>query len=243
MKNDDKKVRIKLERHIWPDEAHRIEDKRNKRLVTVFVIVSMLFVFVVGWLIGSARPIIINPTPEQQTESKLDKILGIMSNNWYFAKDDEKIVDHLLDQALYGMTSNEVDPHTTYLSSDELQYFMQSINMNFVGIGVQYISSDGLNMIDRVFKNSPAEEAGVLPGDIINKIDGVSVEGLTSDDIKDMVRGEEGSKVVIEFLRQGTPIELEITRREVYGTANGKMVEDGIGYIEIYQFGDSTAEE
>lgn len=244
MNKEEEKVRIKLERHLWPDEMAEKEKKQSDRLITLFVIISMVLVFIGGWVLGSVKPLIkANIDPQQMSETKLDKILDIMSNSWHFAKEDPNIQQTLMDQALYGMVNNEKDPHSAYLSSEDLLNFTQSINMNFVGIGVQYIATDGINMIDKVFKNSPAEEAGVLAGDIINKIDGVSVEGLTSDDIKNMVRGESNSKVIIEFLRQGTPIELEITRREVTGTVSGKMLEEGMGYLEIYQFGDSTADE
>lgn len=239
--DDNKKVRIRLERHMWPDELMRIEEKRKKRILILSIVVAMIFVFFMGWTLGGNT--IAQPTQQQNTETKLDVILDIMSNDWYFAKDDDQIQEHLLDQALYGMTSNEVDPHTTYLSSEELSSFTQSINMNFVGIGVQFIAQDGLNMIEKVFKNSPAEEAGVLAGDIINKVDNTPVAGLSADEIKDLVRGESGSKVNIEFLRQGTPITIEITRREVSGTAYGKMVDESIGYIEIYQFGETTGDE
>ncbi|SJZ38037.1 S41 family peptidase [Anaerorhabdus furcosa] len=242
-KDDDKKVRIKLERHIWPDEAEKKEQKFQRRLFTVFIVVSMIFVFVVGWLIGNAKVIQINPTTQEKQQSKIDYVMDLLENNWYFAKDDPDIQEHLMDRALYGMATSEEDPHTTYFSSDELQNFTQSINMNFVGIGVQFTTNEGVYLINRVFKNSPAEKAGVLPGDIINKIDGVSVEGLTTDDIKDRVRGESGTNVSIEFLRGGKPVTLDISRAEVNGTTYGKMLQDDIGYLEIYGFGDSTGYE
>ncbi|MEG0734225.1 S41 family peptidase, partial [Anaerorhabdus sp.] len=98
-------------------------------------------------------------------------------------------------------------------------------------------------VINRVFKNSPAEKVGVLPGDIINKVNGISVEGLTSEEVKAMVTGESGTKVLVEFLREGKPIEFELTRAEVNGTVYGKMLKDDIGYLEIYQFGESTGYE
>lgn len=241
MEDNNKKVRIRLERHIWPDELMRMEEKRNKRVAILAVIVMMVIVFLLGWTLGGSR--IVQTSQQDKAQTKLNVIQDIMSKDWYFAKEDDNISEHLLDRALYGMTTSEVDPHTTYLSSEQLNTFTQSINMNFVGIGVQFIAQDGLNMIEKVFKFSPAEEAGVLAGDIINKVGGTSVEGLTADEIKDLVRGEAGSKVVIEFLRQGTPISIEITRREVHGTAYGQMINENVGYLEIYQFGETTGEE
>ena len=58
-----------------------------------------------------------------------------------FAADIEDVSTRLTDQALYGMTTNEEDPHTSYMSSEEIESFTQSINRHFVGIGVQYTKS------------------------------------------------------------------------------------------------------
>ncbi|MEG0564035.1 S41 family peptidase, partial [Anaerorhabdus sp.] len=225
------------------DEAQEKEHIRQKRLLTAFVVASLVMVFLLGWLLGTTRPLNNVEKQDQKQNSKIDSVLDLLSTNWYFAKDDENIRDTLLDNALYGMATSEADPHTTYFSNEELNSFTQSINMNYVGIGVQYTTNEGVFVINRVFKNSPAEKVGVLPGDIINKVNGVSVEGLTSEEVKAMVTGESGTKVSVEFLREGKPIEFELTRAEVNGTVYGKMLKDDIGYLEIYQFGESTGYE
>ena len=165
-----------------------------------------------------------------------------MGNNWYFGKDIDNLDDRLLNQALTGITTNAEDPHTYYMTKEEVASFVQSINRNFVGIGVQFVANNGLNMIQRVFKGSPAEKAGVLPGDIIHIVDGTVVDNMSSSNIADLVKGEEGTKVHIDFIRDGETVSLDLTREQISSTVYGE-VKDGIGYLEIVQFGESTANE
>lgn len=243
MSENDNKVRVKLERHMWADE---IEAKRRKRKTLTLVVTSIVLSLVVGVFVGrqidrQITTVSSNPTENRMT--KIDVISSIMSNNWYFASSIDDVETKILDQALYGMTSFDEDKHTTYMSSEEIESFTTSINMGFVGIGVQYTSLDGINVVEKIFKDSPAEKAGVLAGDIINKVDGIDIAGKTSTEIASMVKGEKGSEVVIEFLRQGEAVVLSIIRDEVNNTAFGYMLDEDTGYLEIYGFGNSTAEE
>ncbi len=176
------------------------------------------------------------------TEEKIEEALNVMGNNWYFGKDIENLDERLLNQALTGITTNEEDPHTYYMTKEEVESFVQSINRNFVGIGVQFIATDGINMIQRVFKGSPAEKAGVQAGDIIHAVDGTVVDNMSSTNIASLVKGEQGTTVHIDFIRDGETVSLDITRDQISTTVYGE-VKDGIGYLEILQFGESTADE
>lgn len=128
------------------------------------------------------------------------------------------------------------------MTKEEVESFVQSINRNFVGIGVQFIATDGINMIQRVFKGSPAENAGVLAGDIIHAVDGTVVDNMSSTNIANLVKGEQGTTVHIDFIRDGETVSLDIVRDQISSTVYGE-VKDGIGYLEILQFGESTADE
>ena len=239
---EDKKVRIQLQRHLWPDE---IEERRHKRRSRILLIAMLVCTFVLGVVVGGN--VLSEPQSVQSSSSsissKLDSVYSILKNNWYFGTLDEDIDQHLIDRALYGMSTSAEDPHTTYMSSEELESFTTSIDMGFVGIGVQYTTADNLNMITRVFHNSPAEAAGVLEGDIIYRVDGVLVSEMEPDTLPDAVKGESGTQVVIEFLRDNEIVEKVITRGAVQNTAYGEMLEGSIGYLEIYQFGSSTGYE
>ena len=237
----EEKVRVKLDKHRWPDE---VEIERKKKRNLVIIVVAVLLAFFSGTFFGIwtnvGRSVIQN---NSQTQDRFDTIYNTMLNNWYFGKDIENLSEELMTKALMGMTGFESDPNTSYMSSSEMENFTNSIEMGYVGIGVQYRTMDGQNIVERVFRDSPAEKAGVLPGDIFFEVDHQSLEGLSSEEISNMVKGEAGTEVVISFLRQGEIITLTIIRGEVHNSAFGYMLEDEVGYLEISQFGTTTSTE
>lgn len=239
---------LRLKKHVWTDEALAKEKKHVKRL-RIWIIVCLIFGIGLGWFGGSILPLpktgsIRNSTGTSLSSSdKIATVRNILEKEWYFGQDIEDLDTRLTDQALYGMTNNSEDIHTSYMSAEEMNAFTQSINRNFTGIGVEYIAVNHLNMVTRVFKNSPAEKAGVQPGDRMVSVDGTDVSDKTADEIKELVTGEAGTVVSITFERNGKPISLDITRAEVTATAYGKVLDDGTGYLQLYQFGQSTGDE
>ena len=137
-----------------------------------------------------------------QTVSKLNRveaIFDVLMNEWYFGRNQEDLETQLIEDAIDGMIDGTGDIHTSYMNAEEVTAFTEAINRNFVGIGVSYFDNNGTFIVERVFIGSPAESAGVLPGDIIKNVDGVSTTGLTSDELADRVRGEENTVVTIDF--------------------------------------------
>jgi carboxyl-terminal processing protease len=237
---EEENVRIKLERHIWPDEK---ANRRRKKIFVSTIIIAIVLSFGIGWLFGSflQTPITINNSGKY---TRLDAIIETLSAQWYFGKDVEDLETWLIDNAINGMIDLNGDIHTDYMTAEEVKQFNDSIDMGFVGIGVQYyMSGDGYPVVERVFKNSPAEAFGVMPGDIIYTVDGVDIKGLETEEIASRVKGEEGTTVVIEFLRAGAIVKKEIVRGLVKNSAFGQILADNIGYLEIYQFGSSTTQE
>lgn len=237
---EEENVRIKLERHVWPDEK---ATRKRKKIFVSTVIIAIVLSFGIGWLFGSflQTPITIDNSGKY---TRLDAIIETLSAQWYFGKDVAEIEAWLLDNAINGMIDLNGDIHTDYMTAEEVKQFNDSIDMGFVGIGVQYyMSGDGYPVVERVFKNSPAEAFGVMPGDIIFTVDGVDIKGMETEDIASRVKGEEGTTVVIEFLRAGAIVKKEIIRGLVKNSAFGQILSGNIGYLEIYQFGSSTTQE
>lgn len=233
---EKEKVYVKLKKHEWPDE---IAKRRKNRWVFRVVVLAVLLAFTTGWLFGHNVPVD-NPTTAQNNEyARLDAVIGQLSSVWYYGKDIENIETWLLDNAIKGMIDLGEDPYTDYLTAEEVLAFEQSIDMGFVGIGVQFYVLDGLNIVERVFKDSPAERFGVLPGDIIHKVEGVEVKGMPTDEIADLVKGEVGTIVTIEFIRANESVVLDIERGEIRNSAYGEII-DNVGVIEIFQFGSTT---
>lgn len=248
--NDELKT-ISLKKYVWPDEAALAKEKqRNKKLKQKAMTACIVFLLV-GWLGGSLLPYsfttslrnMISRSMTMDSSKKIEEVKNIMEQDWFFSKDIEDLDTRLSDQALEGITTNEEDPHTQYMSKEEMESFTQSINRNYIGIGVQYVLTDGTAVIEKVYKNTPAEKAGVQAGDILYSVDGEQMQGKTSAEIKAAVQGEAGTTVTIGFERNGKVIALDITRAEVASTTYGEMLENNIAYLQLYQFGTTTPDE
>ncbi len=146
---------------------------------------------------------------------------------------------------IYGLN----DPYAAYYTPEELASFMDETKGTYCGIGAM-VSQDvrtQISTIVRVFEGSPAEEAGILPGDVIYKVDGELMAGVDLTLlVNNYVKGEEGSQVAITVYREDTGeyVDLTVTRRFIdVQTVSGKMLEDGIGYVSVIEFDEVTAKQ
>lgn len=228
------------------------KQKKSRDSIRLPLLVAIAAAVALGWCVGSIVPIglfdhlreDLNVSTTGSSSTKYEQVLDIMTNDWFFADQIDDVQDRLVDQALSGMTTNSEDPHTEYMTKQEITDFTQMINRNLVGIGVEFRTLDsGIHIITRVLPDSPAEKAGVEVNDIIHAVDGKVVDGLTSTEIQDLVRGEEGTDVTIDFLRDGKTVTFTMTRAEVSSTTSYTVRDDGIGYLHILQFGNTTAKE
>lgn len=188
-------------------------------------------------------------TPEEKfiTEfftSKMELLKNLV--DWYYM--DETTADALQTGAYKGMLEALGDPYSCYYTAEEYDALMESSNGTYCGIGstVQQNVNTKIIMIVKPFVGGPAHEAGMLPGDIIYKVDGTDVTGMDINSVVAMMKGEEGTKVTVTVVREGAddPIELEITRRMVeVPTIEYEMLEDDIGYILISEFDDVTVNQ
>ncbi len=154
--------------------------------------------------------------------------------------------EELIEGALKGYVAALGDPYTTYYTKKEMQEIMEETNGNFVGIGI-YMTQDVKNnaiLIIKPIENSPAEEAGILAGDIIKKVNDEEYTGDQLNEIANKIKGEEGSKVKLEIYRDGETKTFEITRRKVIiSHITTKVLDNNIGYIAISDFEGNCADE
>ena len=148
--------------------------------------------------------------------------------------------------AIKGMVASLDDPYTVYMTPEETKEFDQSLNGQLEGIGAELTVRDGNLIVVSPLKDSPAEKAGLQPNDIVYKIDGELTSDMTLFDAIMKIRGEKGTNVVLTLIREAKnePFEVAITR----DTVNVESVSmedkgDGIYYISINQFNDTTKPE
>lgn len=162
---------------------------------------------------------------------------------WLLARfafvDTEADLDGAADQALDSLVEGLGDRWSYYLTEEEyLQVTTRRAN-HYVGVGitVNYEREEGL-FVQAVTSGGPAEEAGVLVGDIIIAVDGVSVGGEARETATDFIKGEAGTKVTLTLLgADGTTRDVTCTRKRLNNSsASGRMLEGNIGYVYLANF-------
>lgn len=234
MENKEDKVVVKLKKQPLKSEREEIKKKRIKIILNLLICV---FLICAGLVIGL---LLSKPKTEEINTTKLEELKYYLENVWLYNDEYEDLDTTLDDKAYYGMTSFEDDPYTTYMSKEEVSEYASSINMDYVGIGVQYNASTFA--ITRVFKESPADNGGLLAGDIIYSVDGTEVSGKTSDELKQMVLGEQGTTVDISVNRGGELLDFTIVRAQVDSSVYAYTNDDYV-ILEIVSFGENTGNE
>lgn len=154
----------------------------------------------------------------------------------------------LVETAIIQMI-NELDPHSAYLSPEEVKEMNEPLQGNFEGIGVSFnILKDTIFIISPI-SGGPSEKVGVKAGDKIIKIDGQLVAGvkITNKDVFSKLRGKKDTKVTISVKRRGVKelIDFTITRDKIplYSVDAAYMVDKSTGYIKINRFAQTTSKE
>lgn len=161
---------------------------------------------------------------------------------YYVDPVDESVLDlPTVEQMLDALG----DPYTEYLTAEEYQSFMSTMDdETLVGIGISIsgtLTADDPFTLNEVFEGGPAARGGMEPGDVIVAVDDVDVQGMDPDDIVDMIRGQEGSQVTITYLRDGRHRTVKLTRETVSVPATtGKLLEGGVCYIQCTTWGEET---
>jgi carboxyl-terminal processing protease len=144
----------------------------------------------------------------------------------------------LIGGAIEGMLAALDDPHTRYLSPEDEASSRERMDGEFQGIGAEVESNDGNITIVSPIVDSPAEAAGLLPGDILRAADGVELTGLDLIEAVSRVRGPADTAVTLLVERDGEQFEVEIVRDVVaLVSVRSEMLEDNLAYIRLTQFG------
>lgn len=161
----------------------------------------------------------------------------------------EEVSDEELQDGIYrGIMEALSDPYSEYYTAEELEELMTETEGIYYGIGA-YVSLDtDLNMpkISGVIAGSPAEEVQLRADDIIYEVNGESTYGMSLTDVVALIKGEEGTEVLLTIYREGESdyLDIPVVRRKVESpTVEWEMLEDDIAYIQITEFDDVTVDQ
>lgn len=227
-----------------------VEKKSRSGFIPGFLI-GMLAMFIVAGGIGagiyfSNTDIAVSKkaTAVSQAEKKLKSLEQVIHN--YYLEDVEQ--SNLTEGLYKGLFAGIGDPYSVYYTKEEYEELMQATSGKYYGIGA-LVSQDvktGVISISKVFKDAPADKAGMKAEDVIYKVDDDGIEGKEVDKVVAMMKGEKGTQVKVTVYRPSEKKykDLMITRDEVkVPTVESRMLNKETGYIQITEFDEVTGEQ
>lgn len=184
-----------------------------------------------------------------------EKVSGITDRENMFAKfteidnyvrqnrsdiDEEKLMDGVAKGYLSGIN----DPYALYMSAEAYSAYVAASSQTVAGVGISAsMDSDGYMLVNKVYDGSTAASAGILPGDLVIKVDDINLSAETYADAEALLIGEAGTKVTLKVRRDGEDTEMEITRRVLTPTNISTLAFDNHYYIRIDDFTESTPDQ
>ena len=174
--------------------------------------------------------------------SKLEELASVIDRRFIAEADQTAIQDAAADAMVEALG----DRWSCYIPASQQDFYEERRNNSYVGIGVsvmQRADGSGYDVVS-VTSGGPAEEAGILAGDILTHADGEPLGQLIVSDVQSRIMGEKNTKVVLTLLRDGETLEISVTRKTIHTkSAYGQMLDGEIGYVRIENFFDHSADD
>ena len=205
--------------------------KNYKKIIIMFITIFTCLLFV--------------SFSNSNTLAKLKSLSYIIKlvENYYV---DEVDLSKTLDGAIHGFL-DELDPHSSYINSEDFKYMQESLQGEFEGIGIEFAILDGYITVISPISGTPSDKAGLVGGDKIVKINGESAYKITQDEVFKKLRGERGSSVDITIQRIGLDETILVTlirdKIPIYSVIASFLYNDNTGYIKVNRFAQQTFKE
>ncbi len=220
----------------------------KKSLVLVFLIAALTVSFGFGFLFGQSKIVCKFCPPEKVDFSLFWEAWDVLQKEYVNPKAIN--TQEMIYGAISGMVKSLKDPHTVFFSPKDTKIFLEDTSGRFEGVGMEIGIRNGQLQVIAPLENSPAQKAGLRPGDKIIKIGDTLTGEITVDEAVTLIRGKEGTEVTLGILRDEweAPKEITIKRAvieipslkfELFNSTTGKADEKGdIAYVKLYQFSE-----
>ncbi len=237
-----------------------MEEKKNRIYKTIMLIVLtafVTFIFTVFWMYSNYEQngeLFGVNEKQESTDSKLSSVSNLekylkrvkATIDKYYLWNNEIDEKELEQAAIAGYVAGLGDEYTEFIPSEKMKEYKENIVGNFVGIGIYMIKDEesGRVLVYYPIPESPAEKAGIKPGDLIISVDGKEYFASDLENISKFIKGEENTKVNLEIEREGERLQFEIIREKINtNPITIKELDGNIGYLRLPSFDENTSED
>ena len=218
------------------------EDEKRKKKVNWkrFAFTALTLLLVAALSAGTVWLVMERKLRENKPYEKLLEAVRLIDENYIGEVDTGTVIDGAID----GMMAGLGDRWSYYVSLDEMEEHMENVNNSYVGIGITVAKADGEGLVvQEVAAGGGAEEAGLVPGDMILAADGTSLLNMDLDAAKKLVKGAEGTSVVLTVQHEdGSQEDISVQRRLVETQTVTAELIGSVGYVTISNFNHGVAE-
>ncbi|MGB3128627.1 MAG: S41 family peptidase [Dehalococcoidia bacterium] len=209
------------------------------------VLLLLLIALVVALVVGSYGPSWFNPSRTQPEFEVVEEAWQVIIND--YVDSDEIDLERLSQGAIEGMIKALDDPYSAYFDAEQYELSQYSLQGSFGGVGIEVtVGEEGGLVVVAPIVGTPAQKAGIMPGDKILAIDGEKTEGMHFIEAVLKIRGEQGTQVTLRVLHEveDVPQDYVITREEIdAASVLAKMLPGNIAHIEVGHFTSRTGSE
>lgn len=209
-----------------------------KRIILLPLVLGI--VLAMGIYLGSS----LAPAPKVSADNKINTILDYIQQEYVDTINKKSLVDHSIEKLL-----EQLDPHSAYIPSEDLQSENEPLEGNFEGIGIEFHIQQDSIMVVTALSGGPSERVGIMAGDRIVKVNGKQVagNGITNEQVLKMLRGKGGTEVKVSIFRRGNTslLDFKIIRGKIpiNSLEIAYMADETTGYVKISRFSATTYEE
>lgn len=218
----------------------------NRNKLIIYYPLMLAFMLVFGIYLGtffsddSSRSFL--PTRSSSNADKITQIISFIDREYV----DTVAKNQMIEKAIASILE-DLDPHSYYISAEEMAAYTEPLEGNFEGIGVEFLIQNDTVRVVAALDGGPSQELGIQAGDKIINVDGENIAGvdIRNDDVISRLKGEGGTIVKVDILRSKKLIPFEITRGTIpiNSVATAQIIDNTIGYIKISRFARTTYEE
>ena len=220
-----------------------MKKRQDYFLPLIFSIVLSIGVLI-GFVISSTHSITHAFNNDYDGKEKIKEVLKLIQREYVDTVNEKELVENTLTEMLHNL-----DPHSVYIPTRNLQNIEEEMSGNFDGIGVQFRLKDDSILVVMTINGGPSAKKGIQAGDRIVEVDGrnITLNKITNDTVMKLLKGPRGSKVKLRIYRPSIKDFLDFTiirdKIPVYSIDLAYMPEDRIGYVKINRFSATTYNE